>query len=229
MQYPSHRPALRVAAALLAIACTLAGGGAAARHRNHSGGGEAGEFDYYLLSLSWSPAYCLDSPGAAECTGPRRFGFIVHGLWPQGERDSPEHCDVHRQVPDDVVDGIGDLIPARSLVYHEWSAHGTCSGLEPAEFFQLVRRARAQVTVPGELATPGAPTTQSTDSLVGAFLRANPRLPAGSVLVTCSHQDVPRLREVRVCLNRDLSPRPCGASALRGACRADQLVVPPVR
>src|SRR5450631_244794 len=115
--------------ALLAFECLTAAGTALARHRSHAGTGVPGEFDYYVLSLSWSPAFCLSSPGAAECNGPRRYGFIVHGLWPQNEEGWPENCAVHDSVPDDVVRGIEDLMPARGLVYHEWSAHGSCSGL----------------------------------------------------------------------------------------------------
>lgn len=205
-------------------------GGAEARHRGHStGGGEPGEFDYYLLSLSWSPAYCLDSPGADECNGPRRYGFIVHGLWPQNERGHPEHCNVHREVPDDVVQGIADFMPARGLVYHEWSAHGTCSGLEPADYFALVRQAFRSVIIPPQLTAPHAEIEQSTAAIADAFLRSNPRMPQQAVMITCTRQDAPRLREVRVCLGRDLAPRACSQDVIREACRAPELVVPPIR
>ena len=114
-----RRPFSRLTVALLVAACLSATGNALARHRNHESAGAPGDFAYYVLSLSWSPAFCLTSPGAAECNGPRRYGFIVHGLWPQDEQGWPEHCDVHRPVPDDVVQGIADLMPARGLVYHE--------------------------------------------------------------------------------------------------------------
>src|SRR5580692_9741169 len=91
---------------LLAFVLLCAAGVASARHRSHAEAGTPGEFDYYLLSLSWSPAFCLSSPGAAECNGPRRFGFIVHGLWPQYERGWPQNCDVRGAVPEDVVRGF---------------------------------------------------------------------------------------------------------------------------
>jgi ribonuclease I len=45
---------------------------APAHHRHHSNDAPSGVFDYYVLSLSWSPAFCLQSPAAAECNGPRR-------------------------------------------------------------------------------------------------------------------------------------------------------------
>jgi ribonuclease T2 len=217
------------AAAFLAFACLGTGGGASARHRSHASAGEPGDFAYYLLSLSWSPAYCLSSPGAAECNGPRRYGFIVHGLWPQNEQGWPENCDVHRAVPDEVVQGIADVMPARGLVYHEWSAHGTCSGLEPAAYFGLVRRAFAGVTIPPDLLRPSQSIEQAPAAIAAAFLRANPRLPGQSLVVTCSGQGAPRLREIHICLARDLSPRPCSADAVRASCRASEVIIPPIR
>jgi ribonuclease T2 len=219
---------LSLAAASLAV-CLCCAGGAWARHRSHTSDDTPGEFAYYLLSLSWSPAYCLSSPAAAECNGPRRFGFIVHGLWPQNERGWPEYCDVRAAVPDEVVQGISDLMPARGLVYHEWSAHGTCSGLSPAGFFALVRRASSSIAIPRELENPTRATEEPPAAIAAAFQHANPRFPAQSIVVTCTGQGVPRLREVHVCLDRDLAPRACSADALRGACRAAQVIIPPIR
>jgi nuclear transport factor 2 (NTF2) superfamily protein len=164
--------------ALLAFGFVCASGSASARHRHQATAGAPGDFTYYLLSLSWSPAFCLSSPDAPECNGPRRYGFIVHGLWPQNEQGWPENCDVHRTVPDDVVRGIADVMPARNLIYHEWSAHGTCSGLEPAEFFALVRRAYAGVAIPHQLSSPAQALEQPPIAIADAFLHTNPRLMA---------------------------------------------------
>lgn len=216
-------------AAALVLLSFLVITGATARHHKSSNDSEPGTFDYYLLSLSWSPAFCLGDPGAAECNGPRRFGFIVHGLWPQYEEGWPQNCHVHQQVPDSVVADISDLMPARGLVYHEWSAHGTCSGLEPAEFFALVRRAYTSIAIPQELSSPAQAIEQPPAAIAAAFLHANPHLPAQSIVVTCSGQGAPRLREVHICLDRDLMPRACSADAVRGACRAPQVIIPPVR
>jgi ribonuclease T2 len=200
-----------------------------ARHRRSASDTPPGEFAYYLLSLSWSPAFCLSSPGAAECSGPRRFGFIVHGLWPQNEQGWPENCDVHEPVPDSVVNAVSDLMPARGLVYHEWSAHGTCSGLIPAEFFATVRRAYASIAIPAAFSKSTQPVEQTPGGIAQAFLQANPRLPAASLVVTCSGQGSPRLREIHICLDRELNARACSADAARGACRATSLIVPPIR
>ena len=214
--------------ALLGVVSLYAAAAASARHRSQGSADVPGDFAYYVLSLSWSPAFCLSSPGEAECNGPRRYGFIVHGLWPQNETGWPEHCGVHRAVPDDVVQNMADLMPARGLVYHEWSAHGTCSGLEPTEYFALVRRAYASVAIPRELSNPTQAIEQPPAAVAAAFLHANPRLGRQSVVVTCSGQESPRLREVRICLDRDLAPRACSADALHEACRAAQVIIPPI-
>jgi len=215
--------------AVAMIAALVLGPIASARHRGHAAEGVPGDFAYYLLSLSWSPAFCLGSPASPECDGPRRYGFIVHGLWPQNEQGWPENCDVHSPVPDEVVRSVSDIMPARKLVYHEWSAHGTCSGLQPAEFFALVRRAYAGVAIPQELAAPTQAVEQSPAAIAGAFLQANPRLTTQSIVVSCSGQGAPRLREVHICLDRGLAPRACSADAMRGACKASQVIIPPVR
>jgi ribonuclease T2 len=215
--------------ALLLAALLCAPASAPARHRNHDGAAQPGEFDYYLLSLSWSPAFCLGSPGAAECSGPHRYGFIVHGLWPQNERGWPQYCNVHVPVPDQVVQQVADIMPARQLVYHEWSAHGTCSGLDPAAFFALMRRAYASVKLPAEFAEAPQALQQSPDAVAAAFSSANSRLVPQSIVVTCSGQAVPRLREVHICLDRDLQSRACSADAVREACKAPALLVPPIR
>jgi ribonuclease T2 len=206
-----------------------AAGTVSARHRHHSSDAATpGVFDYYLLSLSWSPAYCLQAPGAAECNGPRRFGFIVHGLWPQYERGWPEKCG-EAPIPDSVVDKIADLMPARGLVYHEWSAHGTCSGLVPADFFALIRRAHDAVAIPASLTSPAAAVERSPGDIVREFMQSNPNLPARSVVATCSGQGAPRLREVHVCFDRNLRARACSEDALRSGCRVSSVIVPPIR
>jgi ribonuclease T2 len=205
-----------------------AAGVALARHHHRDADSAPGEFDYYLLSLSWSPAFCIQQPDSPECSGPRRFGFIVHGLWPQNERGWPQHCG-DSELPEAVAGGIADLMPARKLVYHEWSTHGTCSGLDPQAYFDLVRKARSSVNVPGPLQDPQAAIEQAPAGIVDAFMHANPRFPADSVVVTCSRQGAPRLREVHVCFDRALHPRACSADSLREACRADSVIVPPVR
>ncbi len=215
-------------AVLILLALLTVTASATARHRKSSDA-EPGSFDYYLLSLSWSPAFCLADPGAAECNGPRRYGFIVHGLWPQYEKGWPENCNVHQQVPDSVISAVSDIMPARGLVNHEWSAHGTCSGLGPADFFALVRRAYAGISVPASLSGATRDIERPPGAIAAEFVHANPKLSDQSIVVICSRQDSPRLREVHICLDLYLNPRACSADAARAACRSATLIVPPIR
>jgi ribonuclease T2 len=214
---------------LLALLVPGAADVALARHHHRNVDTTPGQFDYYLLSLSWSPAFCIQQPTSAECSGPRRFGFIVHGLWPQNERGWPQNCGGDSDVPDPVATGISDLMPARKLIDHEWTTHGTCSGLTPQAYFDLVRKARESVNVPGSFRDPSTAIEQAPAAIVDEFMHANPRLPAGSVVATCSRQGAPRLREIHVCFDKTLTARACSQDSLKEACRADSVIVPPLR
>jgi ribonuclease T2 len=187
-----------------------------------------GEFDYYVLSLSWSPTFCETATGNArrqQC-GARPYSFVVHGLWPQYERGFPESCQVPPPRLDrNIMTSMLDLMPAPGLVFHEWDQHGTCSGLQPREYFDLVRKARERVRIPEQYSNPTAPLSVTPGQVIDAFTGANDGLPPSGIAIDCSRR---RLREVRICLTRDLKFRDCSRSAQR-ACRSERLVMPPVR
>jgi ribonuclease T2 len=195
-------------------------------------GASPGEFDYYVLSLSWSPSFCEAAaerrPNRVprEQCGARPYSFVVHGLWPQFEHGFPERCqNPPPRLNREIVSSMLDLMPARGLVYHEWDTHGTCSGLSPRSYFELVRKARATITIPAEFTDVKDYRTIAPQEIQGAFLKANPGATAGSVTITCNGR---RLSEVRICLTKDLEFRDC-QGLRRGACRRDQVVMPPMR
>ena len=222
------RPTMRAAVvATLALGSLVAAaqGPALAQPRER---GEPGRFDFYLLTLSWSPSFCETPAGAnsREQCGARPYSFVVHGLWPQYERGFPQNCQVPAPRLDHrIVDEMLDLMPARRLVYHEWDAHGTCSGLGQRAYFDTIRKARTAVKIPPQFDNPQAPLTVAPGEVVDAFVKANPGLTPAGIMIDC---DRTRLREVRICMTRELKFRDCGASAGR-ACRSDSLVMPPVR
>lgn len=215
--------AMRILGAIVAFAMTL--GQADAQGRQN---GVPGQFDYYVLSLSWSPSFCETATGNArrqQC-GARPYAFVVHGLWPQFERGFPQSCQVPPpRLAHDIMTGMLDLMPAPGLIFHEWDQHGTCSGLQPDEYFSLVRKARARVAIPPPYANPTAPMTVTPGQVVTAFVGANEGLTAAAITIDC---DRTRLREVRICLTRDLKFRDCSGGARR-SCRSDMLTMPPVR
>jgi len=195
-------------------------------------------FDYYVLSLSWAPDFCA-APGykdPRECAPGRRLGFIVHGLWPQAETGrAPENCG-GSPVSAALVASMLNYIPSESLIQHEWATHGTCTGLSAVDYFSLVREARNRLSVPADLlrGSPnatgrsasgqtgfGEDRTMTPDQLASEFAAANRAFPAAAFRVTCTRGE---LQEVRVCFNKDLSPRACSVS-VGAACSAPGILV----
>ncbi len=191
---------------------------------------QPGRFDFYVLSLSWSPSFCKESeergrPSNDQCRG-RPYSFVVHGLWPQYERGFPRDCQVPApRLSRELTTSMLDLMPAPGLIYHEWDQHGTCSGLEAQAYFDLIRKARETVKIPESYAAPKTTLTVAPDEVEEAFVKSNPGLSRAAVSVTCGST---RLSEVRICMSKDLKFRDCDEIDRR-ACRRDKLLMPPVR
>jgi ribonuclease T2 len=224
-------PMVRSMIRALLCCCVIAalGGAVLARGRE---GGSPGQFDFYLLSLSWSPSFCaLEGDrsaarrGQSECRN-RPYGFVVHGLWPQYNRGFPEACQVPPPRLDRaIVAAMLDLMPAPRLVYNEWDRHGTCSGLSARDYFATIRKARAAVTIPPEFQNLHQALVVSPDAVKDAFIRANPGLQRGDIAVGCHGR---RLSDVRLCLSRDLKYRAC-PDVVAHSCRRDELLMAPMR
>jgi len=170
---------------------------------------QPGQFDYYVLSLSWSPQYCASSNRGGDepqCTRP--YAFVAHGLWPQNERGYPSDCGSRERVGEDTIARMLPLMPSRGLIIHEWRTHGACSGLGADDYFDTVSRAYRSVRIPAAYGALDRYLTVDPQQLKRDFISANPGLRESGLAVECSGH---YLREVRVCLGRDLSPRACGA------------------
>lgn len=223
-----------VAATTLLLGLALAGSAGidpaqAEDHRQNA----PGEFDFYVLSLSWSPSFCEaagergnSSRGVqTQCKG-RPYSFVVHGLWPQYERGFPNYC--QRPAPRlarNLMTSMLDLMPAPGLIYNEWDKHGTCSGLGARAYFETIRKARAAVKIPTEYLDLSDPLTVTPAAIEEAFIKVNPGLSTSAISVTC---DSRRLSEVRICMSKDLQFRACEETDRR-ACRRDNVLMPPVR
>jgi len=191
-----------------------------------------GQFDFYVLSLSWSPSFCAEAAernagrSAGPQCGPRPYSFVVHGLWPQYDKGFPEYCKVPApRLYRGIVSSMLDLMPAPHLIFNEWDKHGTCSGLSPQAYFDTVRKARAAVKIPPEYIDLKQLLSVTPGAAADAFIKANPGLTAGAMAIGC---DKKRLTEVRLCLTKDLQFHDCAEIAKR-SCRRDQLLMPPVR
>src|SRR3954452_12041369 len=189
-----------------------------------------GEFDFYVLSLSWSPSFCEaasergNSGRNTQVQCERPFSFVVHGLWPQYERGFPEYCQrPSPRLDRNIMTSMLDLMPAPGLIFNEWDKHGTCSGLGDRAYFENIRKARAAVKIPDEFLQLSESKSISPDALEAAFIKVNPGLSSSAISITCSSR---RLSEVRVCLSKDLQFRAC-EEIDRRACRRDEVVMPP--
>ena len=189
-----------------------------------------GRFDFYVLALSWSPSFCAKQSSARrarepQCSG-RPYAFVVHGLWPQFEHGYPSYCQVPAPRLDRaLVDHALALMPSRSLIYHEWNRHGTCSGLSPQAYFGAIRRARAAVIVPPAYRDLEKPITVAPAAVARAFIKANPGLTRDDMAVNCDRK---RLTEVWLCLTRDFKFHACPQIVHR-ACRRGSVSMPAVR
>jgi ribonuclease T2 len=87
--------------------------------RNRSGS----RFDYYVFALSWAPTFCAHEAtnrSAGECSGERELGFVVHGLWPERERDGLlENCTAVRPASRDIEQQMLAFMPDAGLIQHE--------------------------------------------------------------------------------------------------------------
>lgn len=218
---PSRSSRRQIAKALFAGAIALLWAAEARAER-------AGEFGFYVLSLSWSPSYCAragTNAGPLQCRAAKPHRFIVHGLWPQHERGYPDYCRLSdgQSLAPATVEAILDIMPSPSLVRHQWAKHGTCTGLSAEAYFDLTRKAYEKISIPAAFRTIFAANRMQPDAVELAFRLANPGLRDNAIAVDCQ---AGRLSEVRICMTRDLDFRPCPAVDRRG-CRAQRILVPP--
>jgi ribonuclease T2 len=209
---------LRTLFLLLALLATSA---AARDTRPH---GTAGVFDYYVLSLSWSPEYCATTRRDDEPQCARPYAFVAHGLWPQNERGWPQDCATRERVSEATINRLLPIMPSRGLIIHEWRKHGSCSGLGADGYFSALERSHRAVRIPDRYRLLPDTLSIPTRELRRDLLAANPQLKADGLVLHCSGR---YLQEARICLDRRLAPRACGAD-LRERC-GETVVLRPVR
>eukprot|EP00904_Undaria_pinnatifida_P003208 jgi/Undpi1/12889/HiC_scaffold_7.g02555.m1 len=117
-------------------------------------GGTPGDFGLYIFAMSWKAEWCYHQiyPG---CKAPRGFwedNLTIHGLWPDyGDGTYPTTCTKEAYDHDRVVNAVGlDVLETMwpniqvpenagtkydSFWEHEWTKHGTCTGLTQEAYF----------------------------------------------------------------------------------------------
>jgi len=190
-------------------------------------GEKSGKFDYYVMALSWSPNWCRiegDARNAEQCD--KDYGWVLHGLWPQFHRGWPSYCPTAERAPSRAMTrGMEDIMGSGGLAWHQWKKHGVCSGLSARDYFRLSREAYGSVTRPPVFRRLEDAVTLPATVVEEAFLKANPKLEADMLTITCRDGFI---QEARVCLSKDLTPVPCGRDVIKD-CRMQNARFEPVR
>lgn len=219
------------AAALMLLAAALASVSAVAPSRADD---TPGDFDFYVLSLSWSPSYCAMEGSRADrqqCGSNRPLGFVVHGLWPQNEWGYPANCQLDNSrsrgsyVPRQILSGLSDIMPSTGLAAYQWRKHGSCSGLSQDDYFSTLRNAFDRVNIPPSLRNLASGRRVDPVLVEKAFVAANPGMKPDGISVSCKRN---YLQEVRICLTKDLRFRACD-EVDANACRSRSVMMPATR
>lgn len=190
-------------------------------------GERAGDFDYYVLSLSWSANWCAlegDARGDDQCDPRHDYTFIQHGLWPQRDQGYPSYCRTTQTDPSRAqTEAMADIMGSSGLAWYQWKKHGRCTGLSATETYRAMRRAYTSITLPPVLARITKPLKLPASVIEDAFLESNPTLTPAMITITCKGDYI---QEARICLTKDLEPRPCGADVARDCTRQDAVLEP---
>lgn len=165
----------------------------------------------YTLALSWSPEFCRsrqrDGRSALQCGRQMgRFGFIIHGLWPEAEPGRwPQWCSA-KPVAAETLRRNLCMTPSPYLLTHEWAKHGTCMARSPEGYFKAGAALFRSLRFPEMIGLSRRPGLTAGD-LRAAFRKATPFLPANAIRISANGRGW--LQEVQVCYGKDFMPAPC--------------------
>ena len=135
--------------------------------------------DIYLLAYFWEPESCQGTSKYAGCDNPMPywgFHFTIHGLWPQYSSGGyPTFC-TNEAYNSEVTTKIGsDMLKYwpniqytfndplyTSFWEHEWSKHGTCTGLTQEDYFQTTLSLYQKFGTPLSVTTAVGSTISAT-------------------------------------------------------------------
>lgn len=185
-------------------------------------GERAGDFDYYVLSLSWSPTWCTlegEARNSPQCD--RDLGWVLHGLWPQYEQGYPSYCNTTARDPSKrETAAMEDIMGTDGAAWYQWKKHGRCAGLSASDYLATARDAYAKITRPEVFRKLTKDVKLPAALIEDAFMKENAGLDKNEITVTCKAS---RIQEVRICLTKDLEPRTCGVDVIRDCTLDDAL------
>ena len=177
--------------------------------------GTPGKFDFYVLTLSWSPDYCETNkkPDPNQCNTGKKLGFVLHGLWPQYQKGYPANCSTEKLSPA-VKQKFPGLYPSANLYDHEWEKHGTCAGTTPQGYLALSKKLKDSVAIPTNYNRPAKPFRTTVEGLKSTFISANSEFTADGIAPYCSDSGK-FLQEVFFCYAKDGKAGICSEEILK--------------
>lgn len=161
---------------------------------------------FYMLALTWAPEDCRahgSAPGYELQCRDNDFGFVLHGLWPNGAaRRHPRYCGPAPAIDPATVRKHACMTPSTVMQQHEWAAHGTCGWTTPEAYFGQAATLWNVVRSPAPLGT-----TMTAGALRDAFVAANPWMKRDGIYIKTVEGG--RLMDVRVCYDLAYSPVAC--------------------
>lgn len=170
----------------------------------------------YTLALTWNPEYCHGAGGrggdTTECGGGNRFGFTLHGLWPDGVgKEWPQYCRSTSLLPAATIRANMCATPSAQLQQHEWAKHGTCMpGFDPNAYFKRSTGLYRALRFP-DMDALSRDRGLTVGRLASAVAAANPGLPANAIRVTVNKHGW--LDELWLCLDKRFAYVRCRADS----------------
>ena len=152
----------------------------------------------YVYAYSWTPGFC-DKQSYPGCLDPLPYwetNFTIHGLWPQyADTGYPSSCtseafdaSIPQQIGESTmiqywpdVQYTVDSPSYDSFWSHEWSKHGTCTGLTQLQYFNTALQLTERIPTPSVL-------TESVGGNISASILRNNLGGVNYVALQCKNQ-----------------------------------------
>ncbi len=140
----------------------------------------------YVLAYSWSPGFCNTQSNDPGCSDPESYWtnhFTLHGLWPQYTTSGYPHDCTSEKFDPSAPESVGMSTMEKywpnvqesegssdydSFWEHEWSKHGTCSGLSQEDYFSTAINSISTFGTPS-IVTDNVGKSISGDDIRNAF------------------------------------------------------------
>jgi len=169
----------------------------------------------YTLAITWSPQFCYGKRGGeasardVQCGSGNRFGFTLHGLWPDGEGKTwPQYCTPAPILSQTEIRRNLCATPSAQLQQHEFAKHGTCMNVSPAQYFARSTSLYAKLRYP-DMDALSRRRSLTAGAFAAAFARANPGMSPRMLRVTATKSGW--LDEVWICLDTRFRRTACPA------------------